>query len=215
MNAPDLELDWRTVEEVLQRAAPELVRQLAGPAQEVQIQEFEDAIGLRLPAVVKHAYLRHDGCRASKPGQRLFVPFYRWCSLNEAAETWQRYYVDYLEYKADEYMCPQEEESWRDLAVCPGAWRPEWIPIGLSNTSAILCIDMAPCPQGTIGQLIQYSGETGGRLIARSFGHYMHALLGAIDDQRVIYSADEGEWVDAKSGEFIHERNLGPVLHLP
>jgi cell wall assembly regulator SMI1 len=200
---------------VLQRAAPELARQLAAPAQEVEIQGFEDAIGLHLPAVVKHAYLRHDGCRASKPGQRLFVPFYRWCSLNEATETWRRYYLDYLEYKDDEYMCPPEEESWRDLAVCPGAWRPEWIPIGLTNTSAILCVDMAPCAKGTVGQLITYSGEDGGALMARSFGYYMHALLQAIHDERVSYWVDEGLWVDAKSREILYAWNRGPVLQLP
>jgi cell wall assembly regulator SMI1 len=216
MTTENLRLDWREVEEVLRRVAPELVRQLADPAQEREIQEFEDAIGLRLPDDVRQAYLWHNGCRTSNtPGwHSFFVPSYRWGSLSETLSSWHMLCEVYEDYKDNEYANPPEDETWSERAVCPGCWRPQWIPIGLTNTSGRLYIDMTPCPKGTVGQLIQHSPEEEGEVLARSLNHYMHALLQAIADERVIYSAYKGRWLDVKSGEQLHVWKGGPSLPL-
>ena len=148
---------WGRFEHMLAQHAPELLASLRPPATAEQIEHAQASMGLQLPQDVREAYLRHNGT-----DKALFPPFCYWASLTEMAEqlVWAREYDEEmrLEYP-DQYGPPCD--FWGTQKVKAVAGNDLWIPLGLSNTSTTVCIDLDPAPQGAIGQLIVDHGMCG------------------------------------------------------
>ncbi len=151
---------WARLEHQLALKAPDLLARLRPGASESAIFAYEQAVGHQLPADVRQAYLRHDGCdyvvsdcTNSHQSLGLFGR-YQWRPLESSLEAWHFWRADYDETDPDNL----EDESTlnssamvRDFASPP----PYWIPLAHETNGAIdLYVDLRPGTAGTVGQLV-------------------------------------------------------------
>lgn len=174
---------WDRFEAMLARQAPALLASLRPPALQKEIAAAEAAMGLQLPEDVRDAYLRHDGT-----GKPLFPPFCYWASLKEMVDAHSRL----VEYDASMRIDNPENygppnEYWDAQKVKPVGSSPMWLPIGLSNTSTSVYIDLDPAKQGTLGQLFKDSGMCEPSELAPSLGEFLEFLIDRVERGILIY----------------------------
>jgi cell wall assembly regulator SMI1 len=71
-------------------------------------------------------------------------------------------------------------------------WNIGWIPFASNGGGDLFCVDLAPAPGGTAGQVISHNHETGEhQLLAVSFRPLLNELVSGLRDGK--YSFDEDE----------------------
>jgi cell wall assembly regulator SMI1 len=208
---------WEQVESLLAKHVPDMVAALRPPADPAKLAAAEAHFGVRLPEELRFAYLRHDGCYVeSDDTVRLFLPYYRWHSLDECVAYWDILKPFYDRTFPDRDMYPDDEENWTDELVRPSLWIPAWIPIGGSGTEANLCADMRPAPAGVLGQLIETSDYP--TYHSPGFDAYLRWLIRGLSEGTIRYDMKRPGWAYAATGEPIYSidaaefRRIGEVV---
>jgi cell wall assembly regulator SMI1 len=193
---------WSRLEAIFKERYPTLFASLNPPATIAQVDAFEEATRLRLPADVRDSYLLHDGCKGiggfnEGDGPLLFCG-YRWSSLSDALDLWRYFYevVPYEELDDSAYDFLDEPDNGWD-AVRPWNHFPRcWFPIGQigDDHSGAWFIDMLPGPKGSVGQLVKQSMGMSSLVVTASFAEYLHALTESLEKGEIEYRGDGGKW---------------------
>jgi cell wall assembly regulator SMI1 len=91
---------------------------------------------------------------------------------------------------------PDYAPYWDTLKVRPEWWNRHWVPIGLTNTTTTIYIDMQPAPLGVPGQVIQDGGMSDAGQLAPSLNDYLTHLIDHLDNGRLIYDLPRGGYID-------------------
>lgn len=206
---PKSSFSWDWFDAVLHDKAPALANALNPPATQEQIQAAEAIMGIKLPLFVRKAYLRHDG---SQPESRFFLPYFSWCSLDRMVRDWrdmQSMAADEIEQRPENF--PKKSEAWwRDLKVRPVWWHPSRIPIGYTNTSDHLFLDMKPGPAGVAGQMIADDGMMSPSVKATGLEQYLDTFGKMLADGRALCDSN-GECFD-QNGQHLRSVLTPPSL---
>ena len=80
-----------------------------------------------------------------------------------------------------------------DRYIIPVWWHRNWIPITSDQCGNLECIDLAPGPRGTHGQIIDFDHETIDRtVISDSFGDWVADYVREVVAGAYLYSEDHG-----------------------
>jgi internalin A len=198
---------WERLESVLQEFSPKDFEALLPPASEEAITQCEKEIGLEFPEELRSAYLRHNGMGRLRPDGALSGCFFgggdRWYAIEEVAPAWRMMSEVSEDLKADgdeEILFPAPAEWWDALAVQPMYWNKNWIPVGAMSSNPDQCIDLAPCPRGAFGQLIQLSGEGEPLLLAPSLNDWIDFVAKSFETGRFTADPQSGMWIDTLWG---------------
>ncbi len=179
---------WARIEAWLAGHNPALHRSLRPPAAGADLAALEAAVGAGLPADFRDSWRVHDGTgdvegnlvpardapgdvygNATMPGGYYLMP----CS--EIASEWQSWkrLADVGEFAG--------RESRGGRGVQRAWWHPGWVPFASNGGGDSICLDLAPGPGGTAGQVITMSHETAEReVLASSFGRWLAGVAGSV-----------------------------------
>lgn len=165
---------WQRIEPRLQLQVLPSGRDFAPGASEQAIEEVERTVGAMLPADVRASYRRHDGGYSWKPVVAMDA-----LPLTEIAEWW--HILEELLHDEDwasqpPYYFSEEvvRSGWQTGPIQPVWWHRRWIPFAADRAGNLWCIDLAPAPGGTVGQIIDWDHECGpSRVLFPSFEHLL------------------------------------------
>ncbi|MBD2328788.1 SMI1/KNR4 family protein [Alkalinema sp. FACHB-956] len=175
---------WQRIEDCLQENIPSAWEGLNPPATEEAIIALEQALNIRLPDDVRDSYLRHNGQDSQAPW--IFAGW-EWHSIERIQEEWTSWNevledgaIDDIENDGDGQIF---RKDW---------WHPKWIPLtsdpGGGNHQ---CLDLAPGPQGTMGQIItMWHDDADRRLLANSFTDFLEQFANGLEAGEYIYSEE-------------------------
>lgn len=204
--------DWRAFDVLLAEKAPEMLAGLRPPATMEGINAAQQAIGRTLPKDVVAAFLAHDGQDGNWRSFYAFFGMYRWHTVADVARAYREnveWFKALLERAEDPEVLVQSEETLRsDQAVRMDHWNDAWIPLAWDPTGAMLFMDLAPGPAGTLGQIVAWDKTDGANPvpIARSLDALLTPLSKALMDGRVtcVRSPFLPGWTDPASGQALY-----------
>ncbi|MGY4492260.1 SMI1/KNR4 family protein [Pseudomonas sp. TE3610] len=174
---------WKRIEDWLSVHAPEAFAGLNGPASQARLEETERTLGVRLPDDVRASYLLHDGQDTNAPCLLLgweFLP------LAEIVAQWSIW----KELLDQDTFADFESEA-DGLLVRKDWWNAGWIPFTHDGGGDHFCIDLAPGPHGTAGQIIEMWHDDGIRpVMASSFSALLGAYADSLEAGDYVYHAD-------------------------
>jgi cell wall assembly regulator SMI1 len=197
---------WGRLKSVFQERYPGLLASLNPPASLEQLDAFEKASNLKLPADVRDSYLLHDGCKRVRGPNEEDLPSlfcgYRWASLRAMLDWWTATSAtEPFDPKLDcvySFTEAEDPEGWAACAVRPWDYVfPRcWFPIGqlADDHSGAWFIDMLPGPKGQPGQLIKSSAGMSSLVASRSFSEYLHALADGLEKGEIEHSNKGSGW---------------------
>lgn len=179
-----IESSWNQLETWLSAHHPQLLSWLNPGATEEHIQATEQALGIRLPADVRHCYAIHNGQKSTCP------PFFsgeEFLSLENLVTEWQ-VWKELLDHGTF-----SENRSAQDHKTRWDWWHPAWIPFTSDHTGNNICIDLSPGPSGQLGQII----------------HMFHD-----DDRRPVLALSLEQWLgnfvtQALAGDYVLAEKYG------
>lgn len=167
---------WHRVEAWLAVHAPKARADLRPPATEEAIRDAEEALGVALPDAVRGSFRVHDG----QSGLAAYI-----------MDGWMLLPLEFVVSEWRFLLGMLESGQWVDTSgepigpVQPRWWMPAWIPLLSNGCGDYQCVDLAPAPGGTRGQIVQFWHTDGARsVVAETFG----SLLDRIADD---YSAED------------------------
>jgi cell wall assembly regulator SMI1 len=172
---------WDRIHVWLAANAPVVLASLRPGATEQQIRAAERAMGVTLPDDVRAAYRIHDGNANAS-----FLYGRYWNSLQEMVDYWRfmKGLLDDGRFARSDALVPGEETR-------SDYWHPAWIPLALDETSSFMALDLAPSPDGDVGQILYWWRDMDSpRHVAA------HSFTAWLDD--FIDELEEGEWVDSE-----------------
>jgi cell wall assembly regulator SMI1 len=179
----DVAASWSRIKSWLRSNWPEALAELRPGASEEEIGATERHLGLMLPEEMKQFYRIHNGAGvslfpSSDPGDPM--PFTA-LPLEEVRADWTNWkrLVDIGEF-AD-----------RSAEAAPGVradwWNCGWIPLASNGGGDYQCLDLAPAPTGTTGQVISMWHENGQRqLLAPSLSEYLRLIADGLESGKYI-----------------------------
>lgn len=138
---------WKNLEYYLTTYQKDILTSLKPPATDMQIHELQEKIGVILPACFVEALKNHDGQK--DVGETLFNE-YRFLPIKEILMNWFTM-NDLLDGGDFNDATPESSPE-----IQPVWWSRYWIPFADNGAGDLLCLDMAPTAQGTIGQVIEF-----------------------------------------------------------
>ncbi len=176
---------WERIERWLMAHAPQVAAGLNPPASEAELAETEAALGVQFPADFRAAYLRHNG---QKPDAPSLIDGWDLLSLERIRDEWQTW----NELLAGGEFAGAESEG-DGVFVRRDWWNPGWIPITYNGSGDHQCLDLAPGPEGTVGQIIEMWHDEGARpLLAASFGEWFDHFAEEVAAGRFEYTEETG-----------------------
>ena len=124
------------------------------PATERQLDEAEDALGVKLPPDVRESYLIHDG---QPYGGGLFGGC-DWHSLENVVREWT-VWKELLD--GGDFDDISSDADGRTIRT--DWWNPRWIPFTQNGGGDSHCFDLEPGPEGVVGQIIEMIHDSGDR----------------------------------------------------
>lgn len=153
---------WSRIEAWLAAHAPASAAGLNPPASPEAIAAAERSLGVTFPDDVRAAYLRHDGQASDSPWM---LEGWEWLSLERIVDEWQVW-----KGLLDDGDFEDGASDGDGEVVRSDWWHPAWIPLTYSGGGDHHCVDLAPGPKGSLGQIIQMWHDDGDRpVIASSF----------------------------------------------
>lgn len=182
---------WQQIEDAWQTSVSPDSSPLAQGASEDEIRRLEDVLEIALPEEVRASYRMHNGGFTVNLVSEMDV-----LTLDEIAGIWKML----TELLADEGWASQapyyfSEEVVKDGDQEAGPVQPvwyhrHWIPIASDSAGNLSCLDLAPAPGGTAGQIIDWDHECGpSRVLFSGF----QQLLEAFADQLRRDPSERGE----------------------
>jgi cell wall assembly regulator SMI1 len=176
--------DWQRLEACLKKHAPFLLDTLNGGAHPEQIAAAEKALSVSLPEEMRALYRLHDG---QKSRDDSFLGGVTWLSLENILGEW-KIWKELLDSRTFEGT-----QSDPDPGIRNDWWHPAWIPFTYNGAGDHLCVDLAPAPQGRLGQIITMWHDEGMRNIeAPSFGAWIRMYADGMESGACVYSEDYG-----------------------
>ncbi|MFD9128463.1 SMI1/KNR4 family protein [Kitasatospora sp. NPDC059571] len=173
---------WRRIEEYLAGHAPALLDGLAGPADDADIAEAEEALGRPLP-----------------------VDFAASCRIHRAVDV-PGGPVDHLDVAdlaegRDEAV---EDGGWDspdadDEIRRDWGWRPGWIPLAHEGDGSIVALDLDPAAAGVLGQVIYADQGFPDHVVADGWLSVLTDFADALEAGRYRYDEALGE-LDHRAG---------------
>lgn len=173
---------WRQIETVLRLHVLATGPQLASGASERAIEQLESVLGVALPEDFRASYRRHDGGFTMRLASHMEI-----LPLERIAETWQileELLHDDEWARQPPYYFREEvvRSGWQAGPIQPIWWHRRWIPFGTDSAGNLSCLDLAPAPGGTAGQIIDWDHECGpSRVLFPGFWHLLAALADQIE----------------------------------
>lgn len=186
--AVDLTRIWQRIETALDKAAPEVTRALAGPADVKQLRKLERKIGFKLPTELRASFARHDGMHDT------LVRFFndeRLLSVEQLQRRWDAH-LQRMDTPEWAQPCPLT----RDRKIKNDRfWSPAWLPITESGQDGFV-IDLDPAARGTVGQVFYFSASASRprTVLASSFAGFLGKIATHLSRKRFTVD-DGGVWL--------------------
>ena len=183
-----MEATWNKYKNWLASNFPEGIAALNAGATDEELVEVESVVGLKLSPDYRKWLAIHNGEHHDGPALLCSNEFlstsriiYEWKTMVEIAET-----------QIDDFT----SESNPPDAIRPDWWNRSWIPISSDGSGNLECIDLAPGPAGTVGQIIDFDHETTDRtVLASSFREWVSQFVNDVADGNYAYSVDYGRFM--------------------
>jgi cell wall assembly regulator SMI1 len=179
-----LEQLWQRIEVSFQRQGSPRGPSLPLGASEQAIEEVERELGVTLPEDVRASYRRHDGGFSLEPVIAMDL-----LPLKEMAEWWrileqllhdERWARQPPYYFTDEVV----HSGYQAGPVQPVWWHRRWIPFASELAGNLSCIDLAPAPGGSVGQVIDWDHECGpSRVLFPNFERLLATWAAQLESQ--------------------------------
>ena len=177
----DVTAAWKQIRAWYKLNAPSESVEFPKGASKKGIQALESVLGFKLPADVIASYLLHDG----SAGCGIFPYGYYLNSLNEIEREWT-IWRDLVESGGFAGMHPAPSKQ-----IKPAWWNVKWIPITSNGGGDHDCVDTDPAGRGHVGQIIEFSHETGARKVAAvSLVAWLTEFADALKDNKYRYDED-------------------------
>jgi cell wall assembly regulator SMI1 len=176
---------WSRIEAWLCAHAPAIAVALNPPARAEDIEATERFFGVTFPDDVRSSYLRHDGQTYDSPG---LLEGWEWLSLGRIRDEWGTW-KDLLDHGEFEGIRSDGDR----VRVVDDWWNPRWIPVTYSGTGDHHCLDFAPGPGGTPGQIIMMWHDDGARpVVAPGFGAWLARFADELEAGEFVLSDEYG-----------------------
>lgn len=166
---------WKRLKRWSVAHLPQFGRDDPAPVSEKQLQEFEAAIGQRLPKDVRESYRVYDGqCAGVGIAYGLAV-----VSLREALGHWEGWRDGYGKNVEDGSAAGLDSSctSFPDGFIRPVYFDSGWIPLTYDSSGNHIAIDLNPGPKGTKGQVIVFGPDDEFHpVLALSWGQFLTDL---------------------------------------
>jgi cell wall assembly regulator SMI1 len=183
---------WRAIDGVLWENAHSIHRALRKPVTDVQLARLAKVIPVKLPRDFVQSLRIHDGVGRSKRGGK--VPLFDNYILLPAASIIAQYTM--MCDLQDECQFPGSQLG-ADPAIRNDAhWRRGWLPI-MDSDGDKLILDLDPTPDGSIGQVIEWSNYDHAplRVLATSFSLWLAGLAESFEKRQFRLDQWGGIWL--------------------
>jgi len=194
-----MEGTWKRIEDWLAAHAPAAAAGLNPPASDADIAAAEQCVGVTFPEAVRASFRRHDG---QDPEAPWLMDGWELLSLARLRDEWKVWRDlldggDFAETRSD-----GDGETVRS-----DWWHPAWIPLTYNGCGDHHCVDLAPGPQGTAGQIIEMWHDNGAR---PAVAPGLEAWLAAFADD-----LERGAYELSDEGRALHRREDAPPQPAP
>lgn len=168
---------WRRIDTWLQTFAPQRSAELLPGVTPQELVEAETAMGLTLPADFKASYRIHNGAEGNSGLLMGYPDFYQLSYVYSFGQI----FPDLLQDAKWANRVPGfvSDPARQSLPIQRVWCHPQWVAFAGDGSGYHWCLDLAPAPGGTMGQVITYDHEDGpANLLFPSF----EALLSAYAD---------------------------------
>jgi cell wall assembly regulator SMI1 len=159
----DIEAIWKQIEAWYAANAPQQLAQLRPPSTDQEIASLETLIGLPIPADYRASLMRHDG------GGFMYGSSY--LNVGWVKQVWQRMNT----WSEDGRFAEFEPADSSGMKFQPVWWSAKWLPVAEHRARTITCLDLAPGPEGMVGQVLQSEPQDDGPRATRwnSFSEFL------------------------------------------
>jgi cell wall assembly regulator SMI1 len=171
---------WTRLKKWASLNLPKTIEHLNRPAAAAQIQEFENAIGARLPNEVREHFRVHNG-QNEGPGIVFGLPF---LSLQDSLSNWKGWIDGYDSCIQDGSAAASDQlcSSFPSEFVRQAYFNKGWIPITYDSSGNHVGIDLDPGPKGTTGQVIIFGRDDEFHpVLARNWAQFLTDLADELE----------------------------------
>lgn len=179
---------WQRIEAALRATAPDLVAQMPDGASAVAIAALEARLGLALPDEVRELYALHDGSGGAE-----ILPQWNYGRVNGVSLLPLNRVVSEREIWIELLDGGDFEgsEATPDGPIKQDWWNRRWVPVTSNGGGDHLCIDLDPAPGGTVGQVIDFSHESGPKsVVASGLRAFLAAYADDLESGRLRFDTD-------------------------
>lgn len=199
--AASIEESWARITAWLEAHAPDDLQLLQKPASPEELNAASSLFGVDLHDDFRQLYQRMNGTDPNGESVGLFPSADEWdemafgpCALEQVVGDWQMQ-KELLE-GGDFADCEPESTA---AGVAHVWWNPSWIPFAWNGGGDYYCIDMDPTAEGTRGQVITHSHESGEHtILAPSLAAYLGELADGLDAGKFEYTDDGMQLMEDK-----------------
>jgi cell wall assembly regulator SMI1 len=170
---------WKVIERWYRRHATEI--ELPRASSEAAINDAEQRLGFAFPSDLRASFKVHDG----SDGQGILPYGFQLYSVGEIVaerEVWMKL----ANSKSFATLSPPDVRL-----VKPVWWNPLWIPISGSGGGDHDIVDTDPDTGGKIGQVLEFSHESGPRIVvAANFDQWLSNLASGLERGDYRYDED-------------------------
>ena len=176
---------WQTYEAWLENNYPAGIKDLNAGTSEELFKKLESKIGNKLPDKYREWLTVHNGQKSSAAGLLVGGEFF---STDGILAEWQ-----IMETLLDEGKFNFQSESDPKGKIKTDWWNKNWIPISGDGAGNLICLDMSPDKNGSMGQVIDFDHETVDRtVLADSFEEYIGNYINDLKSGQYKYSDEYG-----------------------
>jgi cell wall assembly regulator SMI1 len=173
---------WTRFEAWLAANAPQLISELNPGATDAELHKLATVIGAELPDDFLVFYRVHNGQRNNDGGlldgeellsvPRMLAEWNIWNDLLQGGDF-------------------EGATSVPDPGVRADWWNPRWLPLTYDGAGNHCCLDLAPAPSGTRGQIIRtWHDGTERPLLAPSFTEWITQYVTALEAGEYVFSEE-------------------------
>lgn len=208
---------WQRIDTWLQTFAPARAAYLEPGAAPEELAKAEDALGLTLPVDFKASYRIHNGARR---GSNLLMGYFDISPLRQILSHATIFHT--LLHKpgwAEKEPYFLSDPARQSLPFQPVWYHPHWVAFAEDESGFYWCLDLAPAPGGTWGQVIAWDHEEGpADLLFPSF----EALFSTYADQleaglhlghNTIFPSKKVAYLQERRAAFLEPSPAKSMLH--
>lgn len=177
---------WKSIESKLAEIAPDILDNLNDGVTDVEVEDLERLINVKLPIDFVEFYKIHNGQAAGSAG---IIEREELLSFERIKDEWQ-VWKDLLDSKDfEDNNGPYT--STPDNGIKNDWWNALWIPITYDGSGNHYCLDLDPANQGNYGQIIRMWHDDAQRsLAANSFKEWITDYKNKLVGEQLVFSED-------------------------